>query len=202
MGSSSVCLELANTSVGEPADRGDLLATPAGLARWLGSQRRALGEPSEALALRGSEFRSLREAIRGLLEALVAGGSLPPEAVARVNAASASAPTWVELDPRGPAGAVMVRTGVAVGRTVEIMALIARDAIELVGSTGRERLRRCPAPRCGRFFLEERRGTVWCSPACGNRVRVARHHARARAGGAGAGTEQPSRAREGEFGRG
>ncbi|ELS57171.1 CGNR zinc finger domain-containing protein [Streptomyces viridochromogenes] len=36
------------------------------------------------------------------------------------------------------------------------------------------RLRRCPAPSCGMFFLARRRDQAWCSIGCGNRARAAR----------------------------
>ena len=199
MGSTSLCLELVNTSAGGTALRRiDTLEAPAGLAQWLGSWRHEIGGSTDGVALRVSEFRGLRGAIRDLLEALLSGRPLPAGALAKVNDACASAPTWVGLDPAGP---VVVRTGAAVGRTVEILAAIARDAIEVIGSADRERLRRCPAPRCGRFFLEERRGTVWCSPSCGNRARVARHHARARGGATASGSDRVAGDDRGALGR-
>jgi predicted RNA-binding Zn ribbon-like protein len=66
----------------------------------------------------------------------------------------------------------------ASGTATGLLAEIARSAISLVGTERRERLRRCPA--CSRFFLTTRSDRLWCSVACGNRTRVARHHARHR----------------------
>ncbi|MBI2237124.1 MAG: CGNR zinc finger domain-containing protein, partial [Actinobacteria bacterium] len=50
-----------------------------------------------------------------------------------------------------------------------------------LGGSDRTRLGICAAPRCGRFFLAARPKQVWCTRACGNRARVARHYARTRA---------------------
>lgn len=178
----ALSLALANTARGLPASAGrDLLGSPAGLRSWLEAQADALGDPGDDVALRVLEFRVLREAIGRVLEALVAGGALPLEAVQRINEASASVPRWPEIDSTDPSSPVPREAGAAVGRTVEILAAIARSAVALVASGNRERIQRCPAPRCGRFFVATRRGTVWCGPSCGNRVRVARHHGRATA---------------------
>jgi predicted RNA-binding Zn ribbon-like protein len=43
-----------------------------------------------------------------------------------------------------------------------------------VGGPRRDRLRQCGAPGCGRWFLASRPRQRWCSPACGNRARLAR----------------------------
>ena len=174
----ALLLELANTGPTASSDRRDPLDGPAGLNAWIGAHADLLGDPSDDVALRVAEFRDVRDAVRDLLGAVVAGEPLPLDAVQRVNAVSASVPAWTELDPTDRSDPAVIEVHAGVGRTVAILGTVARAAISLVGSTDRQRLRRCPAPRCGRFFLEGRRGTVWCSTACGNRVRVARHHAR------------------------
>jgi predicted RNA-binding Zn ribbon-like protein len=174
----ALLLELANTAPMASLDRRDPLDGPAGLSAWIGAHADLLGDPSDDVALRVSDFRGVRDSIRDLLDAVVAGEPVPLDAVQRVNAVSASVPAWIELDPTDRSDPAVLEVHAAVGRTVAMLGSIARAAILLVGSTDRQRLRRCPAPRCGRFFLEGRRGTVWCSTACGNRVRVARHHAR------------------------
>jgi len=58
------------------------------------------------------------------------------------------------------------------------LADIATSAITLVGGPGRDRLRRCGAPGCGRWFVASRPRQRWCSPTCGNRARVARFQER------------------------
>ncbi len=165
----ALALELAATLQG---DR-DLLGGPRDLERWLAA--RGVDEPG--LALRLADFRGLRTAIRSLLLAAVDGRPMPPDAVQALNAASAAAPTHPRLEVDGAIRAAVVETGPA---TARVFAAIARSGIETIGGAGRERLRSCPAPGCGRFFLATRPRRTWCSPACGNRVRVARHHERHR----------------------
>ncbi|HEX8134886.1 MAG TPA: CGNR zinc finger domain-containing protein, partial [Actinomycetes bacterium] len=61
------------------------------------------------------------------------------------------------------------------------LADLATSAITLVGGARRDRLRRCAAPGCGRFFVASRPRQTWCRPSCGNRARLARFHQRRRA---------------------
>jgi predicted RNA-binding Zn ribbon-like protein len=104
--------------------------------------------------------------------ALVASG--PPErARLRINAISASMPVRTTLTADGRA----VEEPDAPDRYALFEATVARSAIELADR--REgALRVCEAPSCGMLFLQEHPRQVWCSQACGNRARVARHAAR------------------------
>jgi hypothetical protein len=61
------------------------------------------------------------------------------------------------------------------------LADIATSAIGLAGGPERDRLRRCQAPGCGRWFLASRPRQTWCSPSCDNRARLARFQQRRRA---------------------
>ncbi|MGH2636498.1 MAG: CGNR zinc finger domain-containing protein [Actinomycetota bacterium] len=179
-------IDLAGTvlarGAGDPEERvADLLSGPADLARWLEHQEPWLGPAPEEASLRLADFRGLRGAIRSLLAASVAGEAMPPAAVRAVNDASAAMPGHLALDATDPRAPVAVVAGSAGSATAEILARIARSAIEIVGGPDRERIRVCPAPRCRRYFRASRAGQVWCGDACGNRVRVARYHERRRA---------------------
>ena len=166
----ALALQLAATL---QADQ-DLLSGPRDLERWL--EARGIEEPG--LALRLADFRALRAAIHALLLASLDGRPIPPDAAEVLNAASAAVPAHPRLEVHDGAIRVgVVETGPAAAR---VFAAIARSGIEVVGGSGRERLRSCPAPGCGRFFLATRPRQTWCSAACGNRVRVARHHERRR----------------------
>jgi predicted RNA-binding Zn ribbon-like protein len=68
------------------------------------------------------------------------------------------------------------------GPDAAVIGAVARSAIELLSGRDRDRLRVCAAHGCERLFLARGRRQQWCSPACGNRVRVARHANRRRAG--------------------
>jgi predicted RNA-binding Zn ribbon-like protein len=141
----------------------DLLADRDRLAGWL----RGTGGPDGMSARR---LQALREHVRALLAAAVQQRGLPPAAVTAVNRTVAAAPAVVQLE----AGELVVRYSASPPDA--FLADVATSAITLVGGPGRERLRRCGAPGCGRWFLASRPRQRWCSPACGNRARLARFH--------------------------
>jgi predicted RNA-binding Zn ribbon-like protein len=148
------------------------LASAGDLATWLrasGWNTRDAGE----LALRLPDFGDLRSSLRELLAAAAEGRPLPDDAVEGLNETSARVPRIARLE-----GGVLTRAPVAGGPAPLALARIAWSAMELLGGPDRERVRRCGA--CGRFFMASRPDRVWCSDRCGNRTRVARHHARVR----------------------
>jgi len=59
-----------------------------------------------------------------------------------------------------------------------MLARVVHATVDFAGSAEVERLGFCDAPSCGQFFLRDRTNQQWCGPACGTRVRVARHTAR------------------------
>ncbi|HYP22389.1 MAG TPA: CGNR zinc finger domain-containing protein, partial [Actinomycetota bacterium] len=104
-------------------------------------------------------------------------GPRPGAAVEKLTALSRGAPEWAELD----AGSWGVVTRTSAGRLETLLALYARSAIALVAEEA-ERLRRCPAPSCGMFYVSTRGSQRWCSTQCGTRARVARHYRSRRQG--------------------
>ena len=64
------------------------------------------------------------------------------------------------------------------GRLDALLALLAHSAVDVLGGSGAGRLRRCEAPGCTSYYLKDHPRRAWCSPKCGNRVRVARHYHR------------------------
>ncbi len=146
------------------------------LVRWLGTAPGLGPGEIEEVALRLREFRSLRAATRAVLEASANGTAFPVDAVAHLNELSGRIPRTLVLDPPlardEPASA---------NATTRTLARVAWSTIWLVGGPDRDRLRRCGS--CGNLFVATRSDRRWCSVACGNRVRVARHHARRRSAG-------------------
>jgi predicted RNA-binding Zn ribbon-like protein len=129
--------------------------------------------------------RALRDAVR-LLAALVTGDGRPGAAAAtadvgaaldqvNVTAAELPAPRLALRDgrlERGlPGGPSPVTTG---------LARVAEQAVALLGGEDVGRLRACCAPGCVLYFVKTHPRREWCSVACGNRVRAARHYQRAR----------------------
>ena len=173
MSADRVALDLANTASAGPDD----LATPLRLAAWLERERPLLPAPDDDTGARLGRFLALRGAIRELIAARVAGVDPPGAAVDALNEASASAPFYPILDRAWEGNRRLVSSDA----TGAILAAIARSAMVLLAGDAGERVRECAARGCGRFFVAVRADRRWCSAACGNRSRVARHYARARA---------------------
>ncbi|MET7927630.1 CGNR zinc finger domain-containing protein [Streptomyces sp. NPDC005349] len=172
----------------------DDLGRPEALTAWVREHAEALPDAAgfEADAAALTEVREVRAAVRALFAQAVRPADPSPadahrllplsEAVRRLNAAAALAPTvpvltWddgatplVRQEARTPAPASDLLT-----------AALARAAVGFLASDDRERLRACHAPRCVRYFLKDHPRQEWCKPSCGNRARVARHHERHRA---------------------
>jgi predicted RNA-binding Zn ribbon-like protein len=154
----------------------DLLADQDGLARWLRGTG-GPGGPGGTDGVRGvgaEQLQALRGHVLALLGAAVGQRPLPRAAVTAVNHAAAAAPAVVQLE----ADELVVRYNASPGDA--FLADVAASAISLVGGLGRDRLRHCRAPGCGRWFVASRPRQRWCSPSCGNRARVARFQQRHR----------------------
>ena len=185
-GSGELAIDLANTlELRRDGTTVDLPADQGGLARWL----RHAGGPGGPGGPGGSggtggtgggdevaaELQALRGHVLALLGAAVRQRPLPRAAVTAVNRAAAGAPAVVQLE----AGELVVRYDASPGDA--FLADVAASAISMVGGPRRDRLRRCGAPGCGRWFVASRPRQRWCSPNCGNRARVARFQQRHRA---------------------
>ena len=162
-------------AIANSAGTPDRLGTPGALRAWLDEHWVDSDTPGEAVLLRVGDFRSLRAALIVAFRQTAKGSSPPDDVVDALNATSAMAPTWPVLRINGTAQNLEMETSDP-SETTRILASIARSAIELLGGPDAARLRECPA--CGRFFLASRPSQVWCSGACGNRTRVARHRSR------------------------
>jgi predicted RNA-binding Zn ribbon-like protein len=164
-----LAIDLANTlRLERDGSTTDLLADRDGLARWL--RRRGVAGGVGAPAL-----QALRGHVRALLAAAVRRRSLPQAAVAAVNRIATQAPAVPQLEADELVFQYQASPPDA------FLADIATSAITLVGGPRRDRLRRCAAPGCGRFFVASRPRQTWCGPSCGNRARLARFHQRRRA---------------------
>ena len=60
------------------------------------------------------------------------------------------------------------------------LAAVATDAVHLLTVPNATQLRACQAPGCVLYFVKSHPHREWCSEACGNRVRAARHYQRSR----------------------
>jgi predicted RNA-binding Zn ribbon-like protein len=150
-----------------------------GLAAWIDMYRERLGLVTGSPVRVGDQDRvrivDLREAIRELLSASVDHTQPSPETVRLVDGLSQGVRVaTLRWPPSGPQLDWPGDTSTADLLVTQVCA----SAVRVLTSPRRLLLRRCPAPRCVLFFSALRPGQAWCSPACGNRARVARHSAR------------------------
>jgi predicted RNA-binding Zn ribbon-like protein len=118
-----------------------------------------------------STLRSLRAAVRDVLEAAIGEPPVAATSVAVLNETAAAAPSYPQLEA-GELAYVF-----AASPDAAFVADVAADAIELAGGPRRPLLRLCRAPGCFRLFVASRPRQTWCSDACGTRARVARSRA-------------------------
>ncbi|MFJ5306691.1 CGNR zinc finger domain-containing protein [Streptomyces sp. NPDC088350] len=165
-GAGRPCLDFIRTlrhrgspdAVEELPDAGALLAW----VRQCGPRIPAGGSADAAHA------RALREAVHALIAAARAGRTPDAHSVDRVNAAAAHPVPVPHLDPTGH---LVWQADDPVRAT---LALVARDALDLVTSPSLTRLRHCAGPTCGALFLDISRpgNRRWCSMGtCGNRAK-------------------------------
>jgi predicted RNA-binding Zn ribbon-like protein len=154
---------------GRPVER---LSDVARLEAWLAGVGLHAERPPNAAQL--VRVQALREELDALFRRVLEGK--PPSAtmIETINDAAGRAPA-----PRLRG----TRTGVTLERPGfdAVLGSIAADAIRILTSEDRSRLRTCEAPDCRMLYLAgPRRSRRWCSSEhCGNRARVARHRARA-----------------------
>jgi len=161
-----LAVEFIDTRVGP--DTEDASAT----ARWL-FQRGIRSEPTTAEL---AELARLQSTADHLLRTAVTGEAPAAGAIDHLNACSAAAAVAPQLNwPVNGRPRMWLSTSGDSG--AHVLGVIARSVIEVL--TGeRARLRVCEAHGCRRVYLSASTRRRWCSDACGNRVRVARHAAR------------------------
>jgi predicted RNA-binding Zn ribbon-like protein len=162
----------------------DDLRTTADVNEWLD----AVGVDRAGTRATDSELttaRALRDAVRRLAAHVTEDGrpgaavTIPDvaEALGRLNAIAAElpAPRLTLRDGRLELGAPGGSAPVTIG-----LAQVAEQAVAFLGGADAARLRACYAPGCVLYFVKTHPRREWCSVACGNRVRAARHYQRGR----------------------
>jgi predicted RNA-binding Zn ribbon-like protein len=174
-----LAVELHNTVYASGGEVVDGLAQPASARAWLDGLAGRLPEGGRRPAPTSEELVALRDAVRTALHALLEGLACDAAALDAINRASARAPTSPRVIWRPGAEPIAVTDHH--GADVVISAFAA-DAIELLTGPRRDDLRACGAPGCVLLFLKDHPRREWCSNACGNRARQARHYRRTRHG--------------------
>ena len=174
-----LAVELLSTLRHQGDELVDDLEDPGQARRWLeahlGAQLGKATSGGEAVV----RLVQLRERMRELFTAIVAGQAPPAAAVAALNQAAAQAPVTL-VAHRATGGTLKIERLPATGGSAAARGEFARAALALLTDDLRGRLRLCRAPNCVLFFLQTHPRQRWCSSGCGNRARVARHYARQR----------------------
>ncbi|MER7504538.1 ABATE domain-containing protein [Nonomuraea pusilla] len=172
-----LALDFVNSAIALPGGQFiDLLGTPEATNRWLAERGLA---PADAgvQEMCATQLRSLREHVRALFAARVAGLPALPSALSAVNDALSKAPTAALLhwdEKNGPYRATPCPTEEILDRA---LATLAANTADLLTGPDAERLTSCGSTPCNRYLLRHGR-RHWCSIRCGDRARAARAYAR------------------------
>ena len=154
----------------------DLLGTPEAATRWL-VERGLAPIDAELRETCAARLRSLREHLRSLCAARVAGMPPLPAALSAVNDALRSVPTAALLcwdEENGPYRASPHPVDEILDHA---LATLAANGADLLTGPDAERLTACDSPPCNRYLLRHGR-RHWCSTRCGDRARAARAYSR------------------------
>lgn len=171
------CLNLLATLGRRGVTPVERVSTPAELATWfvdagLLDELVRVADPDLA------QMRQLREAVYQVVQAVRHSRRPRPAAVALVNRVAAWPTPQPRLSTRG-----RTATRHSDHPVQAALAVLARDAIDLVTGPDLARVRCCAAPECLMLFLDTSRAAnrLWCSMVrCGNRAKARAHAARSR----------------------
>jgi predicted RNA-binding Zn ribbon-like protein len=152
----------------------ELLGSPADFERWC-QESGLVDHAVTATSTDLEHAKRLRAAGVDVIDSLVTDGTSTERSVSDLNAAAEGQPVTFRLG----ADLRLVRAGTA----SQVLATVARDLLDLVGSESRVAVRQCDGPECTRYFLDSSRSRTrrFCSDAlCGNRAKVAAFRQRAR----------------------
>lgn len=160
------------------AERGttdhEMLRTPADLAEWV-ARSRITDDPLEPTGSELSYAVAVREALFGLLSALIDGTEPRAADRERTNAAASARPPVPHLTPDG-----QLRRQ---GGLDAVLAVLAGDCLDLFASPDRAALHWCADASCTRPFVDRSRGhrRRWCGmQGCGDRAKAAAYRQRRR----------------------
>jgi predicted RNA-binding Zn ribbon-like protein len=179
-------VRLMNTIWADTRSVHDELTDPVALRDWLADVteygRTELGEPGQAEL---DDARLLRDSLRRLAAYCTEDDRPTAQSAVReigqaidvVNGLAANRPR-TELAIHD--GALSIVDAPLASPTRSALAGLGHQGIELLAGPAAINLRACHAPHCVLYFVKSHPRREWCSEACGNRVRAARHYERIR----------------------
>ncbi len=185
----ALCLDLTNTVVAGV----DLLPDFASYVRWL-VHAGVLSEPeARTVAKRWGNSvegaatldaaKILRETLRNVVQAVLAGRPAPGKILEVLNPLLARSPARAEL-VRDRDGKFRKRFRLPWREPSDLLAPIAESAADLLATLDDGLIRQCAHPACTLLFHDGTKNhrRRWCSMAvCGNRAKAAAHRARRQA---------------------
>jgi predicted RNA-binding Zn ribbon-like protein len=175
-----------NTIWADTAGVHDDLTTPAALHDWLVTvcdrDGTALEDPRpDELA----EAKQLRDSLRRL--AAFCTDDPRPAAQSPVDSVHDAVAAVNRAVTHRPHAQLVMRDGrlhrdhpAPTAPTRLALAELAHASIDMLAGPTATKLRACHAPGCVRYFVRSHPRREWCSEACGNRARAARHYRRIR----------------------
>jgi predicted RNA-binding Zn ribbon-like protein len=173
-----LAVELHNTVYALGGELVDGLADPTSCDAWLTALDRRLPAGGVGAGPRPAELIGLRHAVREAFHSLVEGRLPPRTSIEAINRSSTRAPRAAIARWRRDSPPVSGWDFGDASRADVVLSALAADAIDLVTGPNRASLRVCGAPGCVLAFVRQHPRREWCSSACGNRVRQARHYRR------------------------
>ena len=172
-----LALDFVNSAIALPGGQFiDLLGTPEATNQWL-TERGLAPADAGVQEMCTTQLRSLREHLRALFAARVAGLPALPAALSAVNDALSRAPTAALLhwdEKNGPYRVAPCPTNEILDHA---LATLAGNTADLLTGPDADRLTTCGSTPCNRYLLRHGR-RHWCSTRCGDRARAARAYAR------------------------
>jgi predicted RNA-binding Zn ribbon-like protein len=173
--SGRLCLDFVATVAKRDIAEQELLATPDDLATWF--HVASLPPTNRRISHEGlAAARELREAVHKLARARVDGDKPPRTAIRVVNAAAQpgtpGATLGLDAHTAIPASSALLES---------LLAVIARDAVDLFSGPYVHRIRACLGRDCSLFFVDRSRpgSRRWCAmAACGEKASSATYRRR------------------------
>lgn len=172
-----LAVELANSLYESEEETIDFLSTSRRASLWFGAVKGPSGAQIPARFTKGelTKLGELRAVIRELLLAATQQAALPAKAVQALNRFAAVAPCYTQL-VLAENGEVVTTTVASRADTDGLLSRLAHEAICLLSS--RAIIRRCEAPGCPMFFVQNHHRRRWCHESCGHRSRQAAYYRR------------------------
>jgi predicted RNA-binding Zn ribbon-like protein len=173
-----LAVELHNTLYAAGGGLVDGLADRASCDAWLAALDQRLPPGGTGAGPQPAELVALRQAVREVFGSVLAGRVPPRSSLDVINRASTRAPRAAVARWRRRGQPESGWDFGQASRSDVVLSALAADAVDIVTGPHRDDLRMCGAPGCVLAFVRQHPRREWCSDACGNRARQARHYRR------------------------